>query len=250
MKILSNRGTIPSSKLLRDALVKITGERILVTIRPENIKDFNYIRYGNSSPVDLESTESDTLYNSAHFIALASSKYRFSRLMLDNDIYSPVYYSTEKPENFPVVLRSSLSLSGGKGISVANNIEEFNELFTRWWTPYIYTKFELRVHILGGAIVKIFKKILNDDIEDNKTVIRNNNCCHFSLRNLGKYSKLVETVGKLESIEGFDGKFYSLDIGWDSKKKDYFVFEANSASGLNENTAELYAEYLTKELGL
>ena len=41
--------------------------------------------------------------------------------------------------------------------------------------------------------------------------------------------------------------FYSLDVGWDSVKKEYFVIEANSCSGLNSHTVEVYADYLMND---
>ncbi|KKM82529.1 hypothetical protein LCGC14_1318620 [marine sediment metagenome] len=169
--------------------------------------------------------------------------------MEENSIYSPIYHSNDKPDKFPVVLRTSLSLSGGRGISVVKNIDEFNERFTRWWTPYISTRFELRVHILGEYIVKIFKKELNDE-NDSSTIIMNNENCHYCLRRIGAYPKLDNIISSLHSLDEFNGKFYSLDIGWDSKKKIYFIFEANSASGLNDNSSKLYAEYLVREMNL
>ena len=46
----------------------------------------------------------------------------------------------------------------------------------------------------------------------------------------------------------FNGKFYTLDVAWDAEKKKYFAFEANSASGLNAQTAAVYAEYLADKV--
>jgi hypothetical protein len=42
--------------------------------------------------------------------------------------------------------------------------------------------------------------------------------------------------------------YYAADIGWDSNRKEYFIFEFNSAPGLNENTAKVYAEFLAERI--
>jgi glutathione synthase/RimK-type ligase-like ATP-grasp enzyme len=46
------------------------------------------------------------------------------------------------------------------------------------------------------------------------------------------------------------GDFYALDIGRDATNHRYFIFEANSAPGINENTVELYADYFIDKLHL
>lgn len=252
MKILTNRGCFPSGKLLRNALINNKPDigTILVTQFANKIDSYPFIRYGNSDPILISINK--TKYNSPNFIRMASYKKAFSILMNENNIYSPVYRKGDLSEDcvFPILIRTQLSLSGGKGIYLIENVDKFNEIWKSeyWWTPFIKTSFELRVHILGDNIVRIFKKIPNNDVESQQYPIRNNSCCHFSLRNINNYPKLDKLVEKLNEI--LDGKFYSLDVGWDSKKGEYFLYEINSASGLNENTADIYAKYLIKEMGL
>ncbi|PNX51818.1 MAG: hypothetical protein BV456_01700 [Thermoplasmata archaeon M8B2D] len=245
LKILTNNSSFPSAKTLRDCLQDYYNKRIFVTSRPEKINSYPFIRYGNSNAVKIRE---ETGFNSPNFIQLSSNKLKFSRVMERNEIYSPVYHRNVGELIFPLLIRETLTSFGCRGIHVIKNEEEFNE---RWrdyfyWTPYINLSIELRVHILGNKIVKIFKKELN---EPQEFPIRNNSLCHFSLKSLEKYPKLdsfIETLVKIQEVN--EGKFYSIDIGWDAIDKKYFVLEFNTGSGLNENTAEEYAKYIYENM--
>jgi hypothetical protein len=46
----------------------------------------------------------------------------------------------------------------------------------------------------------------------------------------------------------FANAFFALDLGWDNNKKEYLVFEANSAPGLNEHTADIYADFILNKI--
>lgn len=248
--LLCNLTSFTSGKILRDILSEMRGEKVKLTTYPENLmrkKLIPNIRYGSSGGI----FNADTHLNSSEFIRLCSNKLVFSRYLGEN-FYTPTYIrDTESltDDLFPVLIRQNLSLSGGKGIILCKDRNEFTANWrNNYWTKYIYTDYELRVHVLGGNIVKIFKKEL---VEDAELPIRNNATCHFSIRNIEKYPKLTALVNSLEEYfksSNLRYGFYALDIGWDSKSKKYFIFEANSAPGLNEHTATEYAEYINENL--
>ena len=242
LKILAKSFSFPSARLLRDNLQTILGQQVLITTYPFRIKD-KFIRYGSSDPVNINDAE----FNPAQFIHLCSSKLVFSRLMEANNIYSPVYCTDPKKiETYPIIIRETLTSYGGKGIRIVHSPEELNLRPGFYWTPYVNLNFELRVHILGGKIVKIFKKELEKKME---FPIRNNSSCHFSLKMPECFPKLTENVNELLKIPEINqGKFFSLDVGWNKETKQYFFIEANSASGLNKNTAEIYAQYLAENI--
>ena len=244
LKILTNNSSFPSAKLLRNFLQRLTDKRIMVTSDPEKISNYPFIRYGNSYPVKVEETD----FNSPNFIQFSSNKLKFSKVMEENNIYSPKYKKTIGELVFPMLIRETLTSFGCKGIHVIKNEEEFNNTWKSrfYWTEFVNLNFELRVHILGNKIVRVFKKQLN---EPQEFPIRNNSLCHFSLKSTGKYPKLSEFIKTLTDIkEVNNGKFYSIDIGWDKNKRKYFVIELNTGSGLNENTAESYASYIYENL--
>lgn len=241
--ILTYRYCFPSARILRDTIEDKIGKRILITADPNRIRRLT-LRYGNSDPVSCK----DTQFNSPEFINLCSDKKTFSDFLLKRNFFCPKF-SREAPtkEDYPLIIRTTLNSTGGRGIIVCRNEEEFknNWVSYAWWTRFIHTSSEYRLHILGGEIKKIQRKIGEDDEE---FPIRNlSNGYHFSIReNLEAFPNTVELVNQLNEV--LVGKFYSLDIGVERDSKKIFIFEANSASGLNENTAEVYADYLIREV--
>jgi glutathione synthase/RimK-type ligase-like ATP-grasp enzyme len=259
MKILTHQSCIVSAKLLRDHLAVLLGHDILVTTNADKVRG-PFIRYGNGDPV----ATSDTAFNSAEFVKLVSHKSAFSQLLAQHQIATPTFYRRAAPQQYPILIRQTLNSSGGRGIIVCPDKATFDQ---NWdpayvWTPFIPTQFELRVHVIGGKVVKVFKKVYRPDLaldNENETddgrpdaqepalPIRNlDKGYHYKVRRLETYPKVHELVAALDPHLG--GKFYTLDLGWDTVNKRYFVFEANSGSGLNSQTVELYADYLAREV--
>ena len=122
-------------------------------------------------------------------------------------------------------------------------------MYTSHWTPYFNFKSEYRVHVLGGNIAKIFRKKLNEKEEVPGIFIRNNENSQFYRVKLEKTPESVIEVVK--SFDGFVHKnfakpvyFTALDIGVMQGSREAVFIEANSAPGLNSETAKLYAKYL------
>jgi len=237
VKILSNTSFI-SAKLLAEE-IKILGEQCFSTRRIERINRGDFvIRYGST---EIHSGI-DTL-NSLEVIRTCSNKRNFSEVMQENGIFSPIFYRrTPRPEEYPIIVRTTLTSFGGRGMILVENSNDFRYP-DAYWTPYIETTFELRVHILGSNIIRVFRK------EDGEGYIRtSNNGWHFSLRELENYPKIIPLIKKICGIPMFSDCFFALDLGWDPKTKQYIVFEGNSAPGLNEHTANLYAEYILNKI--
>lgn len=247
--ILAHRGSLPSSKLLRNAFIKLGYPKLLVTRNPE--KDIIF-RYGNSS-----STREKTLLNPPRFIQLLADKEYFSNFCIDAGISAPVFTKLNKrlPESFPVLVRSTLRGMGSEGIHPISNLEELSKMNTSWyWVPYYKLSKEYRVHVVNGKIVKVFCKKFNGKIDNNGVIVRNNDNSSFSLVDYkgglekGKYTRMKDIVNNLidEFNKVYKGHnlFFALDMGWAKNKKGYIVLEGNSAPGLNENTALEYAKIL------
>lgn len=247
-KILyTNRRTLPSARILRDSILDLTGTRLIVTSREDHIRptDEILIRYGNS----VNHSVKDNNLNSVDFIRISSSKLVTSNLLLSCKIHTPQYFRNSQAE-FPCLIRKTLYGMGGAGIIYCEDDNTFGENFKNgdYWTPYTSTHFELRVHVFNGEILRVFKKEPTTD-----SPIRNNDTCHFSIRNPDNYKKLIPTIGEITSAllsRQIENHFYALDVGWDSNKKEYFIFELNSAPGLNENTAMAYAENFARVFNL
>jgi glutathione synthase/RimK-type ligase-like ATP-grasp enzyme len=248
--ILTSPVSFPSAKLLRDSLQRITGREILVTSDAERIKRTVLIRYGNSS--EVRRRVEDTEFNSNHFIKFCVDKGLFSEIMRAVHIYTPEYYNNSMPEQYPVLIRKTLTGSGGRGIIIAKDEQEFIRNWNNYynWTNFIKTRFEARVHVLDGKIERLFIK--EPEGEEPECPIRNiGHGYHFSLREDidNKYARLKEMVNKIIAVTP-KSHFFAADVGYDPVKKEYVVFELNSAPGLNENTADIYAKFLVDKIGI
>jgi hypothetical protein len=103
--------------------------------------------------------------------------------------------------------------------------------------------------MLGGEPIKIFRKVWTLECEEPECKIRSNNNYHFSLveQKEGRFTKLYELISRLNGAVGTNN-FYALDIGL--TEQGYFIIEGNSAPGLNELTAEIYAKFLIDKIDL
>ncbi len=244
--ILTSDAGIISAITLRDTIKEITGVKILVTKNPTNIRKL-HIRYGSSLKVNCEDTE----YNNRKFIRMSSNKLAFASCIMENkDLFDVPIFRKDMPEksDFPLLIRESLTSFGGRGIIICKNMEDFENNWNKnkYWVKFTKVTKEFRLHVLGGKVVRAFKKLYSgqDGIEPE-----------FPIRNLRggnyRYCLTSEIDDKAHEIayvisEKTGGKFFGLDIGIQENGR-YFVFEANSSPGISRTTSEYYANYLIKE---
>lgn len=240
--ILTHKTGIISAKRLRDCIREITGRHYLVTTNPDMIKKL-HLRYGSYAK-----TNDETDYNSQDFIRVCCNKATFSKILTKAGLNAPIYRCDEpSPDDYPLIIRTTLHGYGGQGIIVCTNEDEF---YLNWeidscWTRFIKTVSEYRVHVVDNEILRVFKKVYNSCAEEPNLPIRtlHSGNYRYSLRtDLSKFDKLEEAVYNVN--KAIHGKFYALDIGWIADLKEYFFFEANSAPGLNTNTALALANKL------
>ena len=252
MQILTYPTLSISPEILAEVMKSLCKEKITVVTNTNKITE-HFIRYGNSSTVE---TGLDLETNTQSFIRLAGNKLSFSKIIALNRFHCPKFYTRDfiPGENqYPILIRSTLYGKRGEGITVVKNKDKFLEHIkvNYHWTPFVKTEFELRVHIAGGKILRVFKKVFTENEEEEYPIRNMMNGYHFSLReNIENYPKVIEIVNKLWQIPIFKGQFLSLDVGWDKEKKEYFIFEGNTSPGLNDNTALEYGKFLVEKLGL
>jgi hypothetical protein len=257
IKILT-KVSVPSCKILAIELQSLIDDRVIVTTHSERIRENDLVfRYGNSDDANRINRDfGDSDLNSQEFIHLCSNKKQLSDILLEYNFYAPTFYRwVDKEYTYPVICRNTLSSFGGKGITVVNSEQEMSYLYdgNNWWTDFVKTAFELRVHVLGGKVKRIFKKeydAVDDSDRESDYPIRNlSNGYHFSLKDNNLYPKVIDLFNRISQIEEIgNDNYYAADIGWDAVKKEYFIFEFNSAPGLNENTAKVYAEFLAERI--
>lgn len=253
--ILSHPKLTKSAKLLANKIGEIIGEEIIVRTTPNNLNNECIIRYGNST----SSNEILTNYNSKEMIRLVGNKERLSNFLAEDDanpekISNLTIYNRNmvQPDEFPIVVRTELNKGGGIGIVVCENQEQFEPYLGNRWTHWYNFQFELGIHILGGEIVKVFKKIRTGGLGEEKYPIRNTQRGYdFKLRKNWKerYKGLERFVKQLYELVPI--QFARLDIGYDIKTGGYRLIEINSAPDLSQNvfTLNMYAKFLAGKIG-
>ena len=243
-KILSCNKSIASAMLLRDALEERVGLHYLVSQEADKIgRDGCLIRYGNGFPIG--DGYPDTEFNPPDFIELCKDKMNFSKKMEELGILSPVFHYNGEPtpEQFPVLVRTTLIGSGGEGIKPCLNRDEFKEKFNAGdcWTPYYSVAYEIRAYIVGDQISHVYYKVpFAHQVND---VIKIRSQYHFSWTDSeNKFGKLRRILTKI--LEASKGKFFSLDAGWLPNLGEYIVFEANSGSWMNNTICRSLADFL------
>lgn len=257
MFILTNSNLFPSARALRNEIANISGERLVITLEYPSLGKVG-IRWGNSAFQTNGVT--DLNLNSAMLVRLMSNKKLFSD-KYRNDFWVPDFRKdTPSSENFPVLIRRTMSGFGGVGIIPCDTYSEFQQSWdgTGYWTKYINLSSEFRVHIFDGEVLRIFKKVRESGIEESKFNIRNaDRGWHFSpiekidsLMGLRELAKIF--WNKTQEFFHLEHGFFALDVGWNKEAKRYFILEGNTAPGIvhNPNTLRLYAERFINVLNL
>ena len=241
--IITNKMVRKSGLCLANRIRELGGPELGVSTKPIPDNQVS-IRWGTSQMIYGK----ETGFNSPQVIRMVANKYLLSIELLRNG-FPHVVINSEIPEHFPVVVRKELSKSGGKGIVICRNEAEFTPLREFMWSYWVNFRYELGVHILGGEIVKIFKKLWIGTEPEPEFPIKNSDRNYsFSICKLESFKRLPEIVRNLISIVPI--QFGRIDIGWDEEEGQYKVIEINSAPGLSENdsTLNLYAEFLMKRI--
>lgn len=205
------------------------------------------IRYGNSRN---SFNENDTHWNHPDAIKICGNSYNFSEFSKKNEIRSPQYIPINSFEDYeyPFLLRRAFHM-GGRDIHFIESYDDFlkfkdvESLDGWYYVPFIKSDLELGIHIINNKVLRIFKKVDNGNVKSN--FIRSAKMgyhYHLISNNDDNFATAQNVV--LSAFEKIGLGFGRADIGYNSAKRTYYIFEINTAPGLNVNTAELYATQL------
>lgn len=234
MYLAYTRQTYITAKLLSESLQ---------LNKSKTIKDYPpIIRWGNSFN---SFGENDTQFNRPELIDISASKLRTFNMLKSNRI-NCVEYILGFPNTFPVLIRTLLNSSKGKGIIIVNNEDEYRDEYNYYYhSPLIPFDREFRVHVLGGNIVKIMEKIpLN---EGENVIVKNSETCTFKRKDINLLkcgNAIIEIIEKLYSV--FPMQMMGVDLG--IFNNEAFIIEINSAPSLNSVTLQLYVDFLKQNV--
>lgn len=143
-----------------------------------------------------------------------------------------------------LLARTVLNGSKGQGIKILTKGVDF--ISAPLYTVYIPKQYEYRVHVLGGEVIDIQRKILqkDSDLGSTEKKIRSHNNGWIFTRNpdlLKIPSTKIAEQARL-TVKSMDMDFAAVDIIWSEKRRDCWVLEANSAPGLEGQTIGIYGK--------
>lgn len=186
--------------------------------------------------------------NQPDTIEPASNKLKFFGLMKEAGVSAPTYWTNKKdiPDDaFPVMCRTKLQAHSGEGIVVAERRDQLVD--APLYTQYVKKKDEYRVHCLrkpggGTSIITVQRKAKRHDVADANFMVRNlaNGFVYVEENGLGAGSVILIEAKKALECSGL--AFGAVDVIYNEHQQKAYVLEINTAPGLEERTANAYAE--------
>jgi hypothetical protein len=202
------------------------------------------VNWGNSHPPHFRWMEQDL--NNPKAIALACDKLNtFITLEHLGFHHLPEWYqkqwSAEKCINDgkTVYCRTKTNSHSGKGIVIANTLDEL--VPAPLYTVKTSHKDEYRVHIFKGEVLDVQKKKKRLGFSGTSSGIRNHtNGWVYARSDVAIPDMLCPIAIQAVNLLGLD--FGAVDIGHRLRDNKFFVFEVNTAPGLEGSTLDKYAK--------
>ena len=232
-----NYNSLSARKLSKALRIQIVGH----TYSP--LRNNIIINWGNSTPPHFRWMEQDL--NKPQAIALASNKIKtFTELECKGFKHIPQYTISKAiakdliSTGNTIYCRSTVTGHSGRGIVIASNHD--NLLNAPLYTVKTKHKDEYRVHVFKGRAIDVQKKKKRKNNFISNGIRNSNNgwvyCRGDIIIPTNLQSIAVEAVGLL----GLD--FGAVDIGHRVIDNKFFVFEVNTAPGLEKTTLDKYAK--------
>lgn len=200
------------------------------------------IRWGSSKLVG----KPVHIINNAKSIDLASNKLAALKALKAADISVPKVMETEAAvelDDFPVLGRKVHHVGGNDIVLCMQkyDLPLSKEAGAKYWTKYIPTAIEYRVHVFKDTVIKTSQKVLQDKHLAKDPFIRN-----FDEGYVFKVSttKLPNSVKGMciDAVDALGLTFGAVDVVLSDKGKHY-ILEVNTAPGLQtDSSLEAYVE--------
>lgn len=190
--------------------------------------------------------EQRNVLNNPRYIRPAINKLSTLELLSAADVPTPVW-TTSRAKALDlqgaggiIVARKSLSGSGGAGIVIAKDKEPIPT--ANLYTVHLRHKREFRVHVIRGQVVDVSEKRRRTDFQgEPNPLIRNLQFgwvfCHDNVQ-------CPEAVKRaaIKAVAALNLDFGAVDIGYREKEGRAFVFEINTAPGIEGQTVHHYSD--------
>lgn len=218
---LGSRG----AKALADKLSEKVGHKVF-RVRPERIKNRIPFRF-------RPGLDKLTQFKKFHENQISAPEFTTDRVVAAGWL-----------RDGPVVARTLLRSSEGRGIVIAENEEQL--VAAPLYTRYVKKKKEFRVHVLNGQVLDIQEKRKKKEFEnDNRdTRIRNVSNGYVFCR-----EGVVEPDGlrhlAVQAVQALGYSLGACDIVYNERSNRCFVLEVNATPGMEGTTLENYSNAIT-----
>jgi glutathione synthase/RimK-type ligase-like ATP-grasp enzyme len=115
------------------------------------------------------------------------------------------------------------------------------------YTRHLRHKREFRIHVFRGRVIDMVEKLKRRGFENRNAWIRNhNNGYVFARGNINVPNCVISEAIRAASVLGLD--FGAVDVAYREKENRAYIFEVNSAPGIEGTTINSYANAIRQEL--
>ena len=186
--------------------------------------------------------------NSNEAVALSSNKLLSFRKWEGNNTITVPLFTDDRAvaeqwleDGKKVVCRTLLRANSGRGIVLADNLDELVD--APLYTQYVPKRDEYRVHVFGGEVLDIQRKMRSREVADedvNWQVRNHGNGFVFGREGVSLPDAATTTAINAVMELGLD--FGAVDLIYNERQNVYYVLEVNTAPGLSGTTLEKYKE--------
>jgi len=184
--------------------------------------------------------------NQPDAIKTASNKLTCFEAMKAANVRTPLFWTRREDipaDAYPIVCRTLLGASEGKGIVIAETPDELVK--APLYTKYTKKKDEYRIHVLrrpGQApeVISIQRKAKRNGVDDANFKIRNLANGFVFVRE-GVFAPEDVLAQAKAAVEATGLAFGAVDVIWNDRAAQAYVLEINTAPGLEGQTVEDYA---------
>ena len=201
------------------------------------------INWGNSTPPHFRWMEQDL--NKPHAIALASNKLETFREFRSNSFTDVPDWTTNPEEaqhwldlGLKTYCRRLLSSHSGNGIVICNDGDKL--VSAPLYTLHTKHKHEYRVHVFRDQILDVQQKKKKLGYGNGNGIRNHSNGWVYARAEIAPSEELLSSARRAVNLLGLD--LGAVDIGHRLIDNKFFVFEVNTAPGLEGTTLDKYAK--------
>jgi hypothetical protein len=190
------------------------------------------------------------ILNHPFSVAISTNKLKTFEKLKENGVPTPEW-TTNKDDledwiglGFTIYCRTLLTSRSGRGIVIAKELEEIVDapLYTRGITNYA----EYRVHVFDGKILDYTQKKRRRNVDSSPHIRNHDNGWVFTRQDVD-LPRVVEHTA-INAVEALGLDFGAVDIGHIHDAERAFVFEVNSAPGMEGTTLTKYIGAIREHL--